>query len=40
MALQAGVHDGLERLAADLRSDTNLVSRLLEAGFDTRKALG
>jgi hypothetical protein len=37
--LQAGVQDGLEGLAADLRADTNLVSRLLDAGFDVRKAL-
>lgn len=38
--LQAGVQDGLEGLAADLRADAQLVARLLDAGFDVRKALG
>ena len=37
--LQAGVQDGLEHLAADLRADTHLVSRLLDSGFDPRKVL-
>lgn len=38
--MQAGVQDGLDELASALKAESAIAARLVESGFDVRKALG